>query len=436
MARLSYDPFGLTRLPETVAGAAPGFGQGMEMFGSPDGQLRILYVQASKDLRTYRECDDWLKRIQPIVEAAASSAGITRGHLGYTGRPAFVAETALGMEHDITISVGGTAAIIALLFWLAHRRVKPMLWLLTLLALILGCTLALGGLIFATINVVSMGFAAILLGLAVDYAVVHYQEALAHPNLSIPQIRHAIAPSIFWAAVTTIAAFLVLNFGGLPGLGQLGTLVGLGVALAACIMIFEFLPPLFPERRQKPQIAAPVVPSPGGAPTILKPSRAWIVFCATVIVLLLTTGVLLFGLPSIDPTAKPLRPRGSLAYETLEQIQTNLNQQSLLYIVGGRTAEDVAQRLDQVEAVLSRAVSNQLIAEFKSAAPLWPRPAFQIQNRPIARQLAGEREILRRAAKTNGFAESALGLTESVLSTWRAASETPGVFWPTNRMSQ
>src|SRR5207244_5051280 len=134
--------------------------------------------------------------------------------------------------------------------WLAHRRVKPMLWLLTLLALILGCTLALGGLIFGAINVVSMGFAAILLGLAVDYAVVHYQEALAHPNLSIPQVRHAIAPSIFWAAVTTISAFLVLNFGGLPGLGQLGTLVGLGVALAACIMIFEFLPPLFPDRKE------------------------------------------------------------------------------------------------------------------------------------------------------------------------------------------
>jgi len=28
-----------------------------------------------------------------------------------------------------------------------------------------------------------MGFAAVLLGLAVDYAVVHYQEALAHPPI-------------------------------------------------------------------------------------------------------------------------------------------------------------------------------------------------------------------------------------------------------------
>ena len=79
--------------------------------------------------------------------------------------------------------------IIAMLFWLAHRRWKPMLWLLTLLALILGGTLALGGLILSGINVVSMGFAAILLGLAVDYAVVNYQEALSYPLLSVPQIR-------------------------------------------------------------------------------------------------------------------------------------------------------------------------------------------------------------------------------------------------------
>src|SRR5208282_3983139 len=99
------------------------------------------------------------------------------------------------------------------------------------------------------VNVVSMGFAAILLGLAVDYAVVHYQEALAQPGLSIPQIRRAIAPAIFWAATTTISAFLVLNFGGLPGLAQLGSLVAIGVALSAGVMIFAFLPPLFPDRR-------------------------------------------------------------------------------------------------------------------------------------------------------------------------------------------
>ena len=120
-----------------------------------------------------------------------------------------------------------------------------------MLALILAGTLALGGLILGAINVVSMGFAAILLGLAVDYAVVHYQEALAYPHLSVPEIRRAIAPSIFWAAMTTISAFLALNFGGLPGLAQLGSLVGIGVALSALVMIMAFLPPLFPDRMER-----------------------------------------------------------------------------------------------------------------------------------------------------------------------------------------
>ena len=90
-----------------------------------------------------------------------------------------------------------------------------------------------------SISVISLGFAAVLLGLAVDYAVVHYQEALAHPQMSVPEIRRAIAPSILWAAITTISAFLVLNLAGLPGLAQLGPLVAIGIALAALVMVLS-----------------------------------------------------------------------------------------------------------------------------------------------------------------------------------------------------
>ena len=232
------------------------------------------------------------------------------------------------MKHDITLSVGGTSFIIAILFWLAHRRIKPVLWLLTLLALILACTLALGGLIFGMISVISMGFAAILLGLAVDYAVVHYQEALAHPDLSVPEIRRAIAPSIFWAAVTTISAFLVLNFGGLPGLAQLGSLVGLGVALSAFVMIFAYLPPLFPDRMKQnpspgPALRGPPSPRSGGERAgvrgifVLAVTAALILFCAV---------ILFSGLPKMDTTANALQPRDSQAYATLDAIKKNLGQ--------------------------------------------------------------------------------------------------------------
>lgn len=458
IARLSYDPFGLTRLPETAAGAAPSFSQGQDMFSSSEGTYRIIFVQAGPELRTYRDCSNWLDAIKTATKQAVDSMPDSGGiSLGFTGRPAFFAEVASGMQHDITTSVGGTAAIIALLFWLAHRRVKPMLWLLTLLALILASTLALGGLIFGTINVVSMGFAAILLGLAVDYAVVHYQEALAHPNLSIPQIRHAIAPSIFWAAVTTIAAFLVLNFGGLPGLGQLGSLVGLGVALAALIMIFEFLPPLFPARNE-PQtstrrLSNPAVQTPESrretgtadtsiarhaGPAVPGPARTRLVLYITASVLLLTIGTLLFGLPPIDTTASALRPRKSPAYTALDEIQAHLNQkrEPLWLIIGGASVTEVAQRLDQFQTMLSRTTSNQLLAGFTLPTPLWPRPESQAENRTIARKLSEERPLLRQAAQASGFAPTALALTERLLDTWQIASQQQGVFWPTNPMSQ
>jgi predicted RND superfamily exporter protein len=439
MARLSYDPFGLTRLPDRATSSAPRFGEGQEMFTSADGTFRIVFVKARRELTTYRDCARWLDIVkraanEALLPALQASSGVS---IGYTGRPAFVAEISGGMERDITTSVGGTALIIAALFWLAHRRWKPMLWLLTLLALILAGTLAMGGLIFGIINVVSMGFAAILLGLAVDYAVVHYQEALVHPDLSVPEVRRAIAPSIFWAAATTITAFLVLNFGGLPGLAQLGSLVSVGVGLSALVMIFAFLPPLFPHRRYpKTTVAASSNESKAIEP--LDPIHAKRVFAATAFLILLSVATLLRGLPAMDATANALRPRHSPAYAALETIKQHLNQkrEPLWLIVEGRNASEIARRLDEVEPALARAVSNQTLAGFTLPTALWPRAEFQAANRPTARALADRREALRGAAQESGFAGNSLTLAENILNTWQQTATTTNVFWPTNALSQ
>jgi lauroyl/myristoyl acyltransferase len=340
------------------------------------------------------------------------------------------------MKHDITFSVGGTAVVIAILFWLAHRRWLPMLWLLTLLALILAATLALGGLVFGTVSVLSLGFAAILLGLAVDYAVVHYQEALAQPDWSIPQIRRAIAPAIFWAAATTISAFLVLNFGGLPGLAQLGSLVGIGVALSAVVMIFAFLPPLFPHRMKAPPAALPL----GPAERLVRPAgqtetwRPQLVYAATAVLLLAGAAVLFSGLPKMDASADALQPRDSRAFAALADLQQNLSQrrEPLWLVVAGTNETEVARRLAAVEPVLASAVSNRVLASFTSPLALWPQPQFQAANRATANSLAARRGEFHAAARAGGFAENALGLTDDILATWQRAAATTNVFWPTN----
>src|SRR5262249_4185322 len=159
---------------------------------------------------------------------------------------------------------------------------------------------------------------------------------------------------IFWAAVTTISAFLVLNLGGLPGLAQLGTLVGLGVGLSALIMIFEFLPPLFPERRVVGVASKPAEISTRAAESV-SPRRKRLVFGTTAAVLLGAAAVLIGGgLPGMDPTANALRPRRSSAYAALDQIQANLTQdkEPLWLLVAGATVDEVARRLSTLESLL------------------------------------------------------------------------------------
>src|ERR1041384_212183 len=61
IARLSYDPYGLLQLPESVTAGAASFGQGQELFASADGTLRLIFVQATTELGSYRECRNWLE---------------------------------------------------------------------------------------------------------------------------------------------------------------------------------------------------------------------------------------------------------------------------------------------------------------------------------------------------------------------------------------
>jgi len=447
LARRAFDPFNLLELPALTNISGLSMDQGQKMFVSTDGTFRLLFVEAQPELGGYRECTDWLKAIQGAVKTIqAGDTNYSDVKVHFTGRPMFVAEIAAQMQHDLSGSVTGTAIIIAILFWLTHRRWLPMLWLLTLLLLLLAATLALGGLILGTISIVSMGFAAILLGLAVDYAVVHYQEALAHPQLSVPEIRRAIAPSILWAAITTISAFLVLNFGGLPGLAQLGTLVGIGVALAALVMVMIYLPPLFPGRRRaaapvtapwwsyfippRETATAPVAPaSPGYCRRSLWLTAALVIIAGT---------ILLCRRPALDRSADALKPQHSQAQTTLEEITAEMGipQDALWVIISGQNEVEVSQRLTQAEKALQTARTQGIVGEYLLPSALWPRPEFQAANRGTAGWFAGQRERLGAAALAAGFNTNALFLTDELTRTWSRAATATGTVWPTNDVSR
>lgn len=448
LGRLEYDPYNLMSLPALSGMANFSGGQNQQMFASADQTFHVLYVESAVDLAGYRECESWLTKIHGIADSLriGKSKAQWRGvRLRFTGRPVFVQEIASSMQNDMTHSVGATSAIIAILFWLMHRRWRPMLWLLTLLMFVLAATLALGALVMGSINVVSMGFAAILLGLAVDYAVVHYQEALAHPQLTVPEIRRAIAPSILWAAITTMTAFLVLNLGGLPGLGQLGTLVAIGIGLSAWVMVMIYLPPLFPDRRRPPSnqphipwwhyFVAPHEPIVAATTTNTFYRPALIL---TGIIVLGAAAVLCFRQPGLDRTANALHPQNSEAQAALDEmtVQLGLPPQPLWLIISGKDETAVYDRLAKANDSLALAQSNHLIGQFLLPLNLWPRPKYQVANREAAAALAKEGPVLTSAILHAGFTTNATLLTREIVRTWARDSAATGTVWPTNQVSQ
>jgi predicted exporter len=85
-------------------------------------------------------------------------------------------------------SIGAVTFIVGFLFWLLHRRMKPLFWLLLAILCANLLTLGTAGAIYGSLNVMSMGFAAILTGLIEDFGVVGLHVAREHPGESFARI--------------------------------------------------------------------------------------------------------------------------------------------------------------------------------------------------------------------------------------------------------
>ncbi len=429
VARLGQDPFALTDLVDRVAGTL-----GTEdPFASADGSFRILFARPPMAEAGFWENREWTARLREHVSAWQRERGdASTLTVRLTGNPAFVAETGRGLLHDMQAAAVGTLVLVAGLFWLAHRRWAPLVWLVVLLVAVLAATAALGGLLMGkTISAMSLGFAAILLGLAADYALILYQELMSHPERPFAELRRAVAPSILWAAVTTAGAFFMIGRSSLPGLTELGTLVAIGTLVAAGVMLLVFLPPL--ARRS----GSPVPLAPAGGVVFPSPrTAAWITAVGAVGAL----AVLAQKLPAIDQDTKQLGPREGRARAALEEVRREIggfDEASLWLLVEGADENAVAGRLDRARALLGNAVEEGLLAGYSMPDGLWPRPGLQAANRAAARRLTERLPAARRAALEAGFTPDALRLTEGIFTAWEELADgADGVVWPERPGSQ
>lgn len=407
--QVSYDPFGL--LDCLDAGATSSLEDSLFGLSSPDGMMSLLLVMPATKVDNYKASAKWLDAIKSEVAAALPS---TEAEASFTGEPAFQAEIGGGIERDMSSTVGLTEVFIALLFWAVFRRLKPLIWIQLLLVLSLAITLGLGGLIVGKLSIMSLGFAAIVLGIIVDYAALIIQEARQHPDASSSALRRLAAPGIIAGACTTATVFLSLLLSGLPGLAELGLLVALGVIVGLGVML-GFAPVLASGKQVAQHELASGVPG-----TVTQRRAAW-----GTILLFGGTAIILFGrgFPAFQTGAEALRPTKSEAADVSQHVQKRLGRSgeaSVPVLVTGPLGELRARTRD-LEAALTKLESQESGIRHTLPSLLTPDLNAQQSNHSVFEWLIQEQPRLEREALAAGFTDEALNLLRGVTRVWREA---------------
>lgn len=427
-----YDPLGLARgALQLLSGGKGDMTRVMgDEFSSADGTLRLLFVTPpGKALADYRAANAWLTQIKHEVREVwlAQQEELKGVKIGFTGDPAFQAEIATGMEADMRQSVGAVTFIVGFLFWLLHRSVKPLFWLLLAILCANLLTLGTAGAIYGSLNVMSMGFAAIMTGLIEDFGVIGLHFSREHPGEGYARIWRRALPGVAWSAVCIAAVFGMLGLSQLPGIAQLGVLSALGVLIGAAVMLFGFLP--------QGMRSGPIQEHQGATRVALRMQSVmgWVVGAA---LLAATVALCVRGFPRMDFGSAVLRPDKSEAFDVFEDVEKRLLDANA---EPGRTVPVVfaaknAKALRQSMLNTEKALRSDEVESHLLPLALIPNAAAQPVNLAALRTLAQRESELRQAVDAGGFTEVAFSLTQKVLQQWDAwaAAKTTdaGPLWP------
>jgi len=418
------DPLGLLRHPsaEMLMTAANQGGGGFE---SADGRGHLILLDAPGAVASYRDAGEWIENVRVVVEKwrQTEGDGLT---VRITGEPAFSSEIGGAMERDMRGTVGITATLIALLFWWMQRRLRLLAGLMLTLALVFLTALGMAGWIYGELSIMAAGFAAVLIGLTVDYGVLICQEAkLAGHDRTL--LRRATAKSILWASATTAVVFFALNRSGLPGIAQLGTIVACGILAGAVLMLGFYLP--FVAKAG----AGREMAGHGNFPPLKLYGAGWISAGLLVAAVL---SLLLHGVPGIGFDAKMMRPRDSRAMLGFERVQALFPQwdaDELRLVVEAADAESMRARLAEARR---RVEAEPLIESAALPADWWPDGKRQAANRTDLTNFSRDAGSLMKAASDAGFSDEGLALSKAVLSAMEAMVGEDGLVFPKSEVAR
>jgi hopanoid biosynthesis associated RND transporter like protein HpnN len=204
---------------------------------TPSERRKFLNIQGILD---YSELEPGLKATDAIRKAAAdlNFAGNYQANLRLTGPVPMADEEFATIKENAGLNATVTIAIVLFILWLALRWFRIIFAVFVCLVVGLAVTAAAGMMMVGTLNLISVYFAVLFVGLGVDFGLqfsVRYRaerhevddlhDALLYAG------RRAGAP-LTLAALATAAGFLSFTPTDYKGVSELGLIAGVGMLIA------------------------------------------------------------------------------------------------------------------------------------------------------------------------------------------------------------
>ncbi len=199
---------------------------------------------------------------EAIREVAAKLEFVRSGaaHVRITGSVALADEEFATVAQGALLGTVGSGLLVVVWLVLAVRSWRLILPILLTLVLGLMLTTGFAAIAVGTLNLISVAFAILFVGIAVDFTIqfsVRYRELRLHePALgdALAATSAQVGPQVMVAAAAAAAGFLAFVPTDFRGVAELGLIAGVGMVIAFACTIF-FLPAAIAVFRPRPEPA-------------------------------------------------------------------------------------------------------------------------------------------------------------------------------------
>ena len=215
------------------------------------GSGRMYLITAQAPMAELNETA--VRRMRELIEE--TRAEVPGVNVGLTGEPVLDSVEMEQSQKDTTLASVVALVLCALIFIYGYHETGRPIKATASLVVGLAYTMAFATLAVGHLNLLTITFAPMLIGLAIDFGVhlvTRFEEELRHGRLELEALRCAMVftgKGIFTGAITTAAGFLAMTFTDFKGIQEMGIICGGGL-LISLVPMMTLLPALLLKGRQ------------------------------------------------------------------------------------------------------------------------------------------------------------------------------------------